>query len=355
MGSVSSLISLSTKGLKIRSVNIIIVLVVLCSCNGQPKSLSEKEDASTTVPTDSIESTDGIVYFSDDNGITWRDKSKGLPDTATVGLGAIAVSSNSLAISVKESGIYLFDFKKGMWVNIPTDKDVVERNIGALTFYKDRIFVGTQFGGVFYSADYGKNWTKLNSGLANLTVRKIVQVEGKLYVGTNAGLYSYSEQDKRWKLEYGNSTLQVNGITGFDGSLYIGTNQGVFTNQEEGKGWKVILRDRSVHNISSDDSAIYAMVYNELLSSVDNGKSWQNIQKGLPKSLYTFNVIRNGSSILAAQWDGVYRKDDPNESWEPYRTGLPDNLAITNMTAYNGLLVVSGAERGLRSGMTTER
>jgi photosystem II stability/assembly factor-like uncharacterized protein len=149
--------------------------------------------------------------------------------------------------------------------------------------------------------------------------------------------------------------MQVNGITEFDGSLIIGSNQGAFATPNDRKAWKQILTDRSLHNISSDENTIYAMVYNELLSSTDNGLSWQNIQNGLPAGLYTFNVIKKGNSVFAGQWDGVYRKDKINEIWKSYSNGLPKKFAITNMTSYNGIIVVSGSKRKLKVGMNSDK
>jgi hypothetical protein len=83
--------------------------------------------------------------------------------------------------------------------------------------------------------------------------------------------------------------------------------------------------------------------------------TWKHIQNGLPAELYTFNVIKNGISVFAGQWDGVYRKDKANEIWKPYSNGLPEKLAINNMKLYNGIIVVSGTERRLKRGMTTDK
>ncbi len=149
--------------------------------------------------------------------------------------------------------------------------------------------------------------------------------------------------------------MQVNGITALDGSIFIGTNQGIFTNAEDQKNWKPILANRSIHNISSDNKVIYAMVYNELLSSVDKGQTWRNIQQGLPADLYTFNVIKNGNFLFAGQWDGVYRKDNALDTWKSYSKGLPEKFAITNMKLFNGIIVVTGNERKLKTGMSTSK
>ncbi len=342
-----------------RKLAVIIFLTILCSCNRQTKNSNEGESESDSillaVPANQIKETDGIVYFSGDNGLTWKNKSEGLPQKTTLGVGAIAVSDSLLGIATKENGVYLFDFNHERWINIPTDKKIIENNPGTLTFFKRQIYIGTQSGGVFSSANRGKSWTNLNKGLANPTIRKLVQIDNRLYAGTDAGLYSLNEALKTWELEYGNSTMQVNGITEFDESIYIGTNQGAFVTPENRREWKQVLTNYTLHNISSDDKTIYAMTYNVLFSSVDKGKSWRNIQKGLPSELYTFTVVKNGNSVFAGQWDGVYRKNSESEPWKSYSNGLPGNFAITNMKLYKGIIVVSGNERRLKRGMNTNK
>lgn len=336
-----------------------LLLIFLNACTGQNISTSEKE--STIINTDSIvlnkqiERSDGIVYFSKDNGITWENKSAGLPENTGIGLGGIAVSDTLLGVATKQNGVYIFDFQDSIWIHIPTDEQIIKSNLGALSFYKNEIYIGTQYGGVFFSNNQGETWVSKNSGLGNLTIRRFVEIDSKLYVGTNSGLYSFSEAQNKWVFEFGQNAMQVNGITEFEGNLYIASNQGVFKTEKEFINWKQVLSDRSVHNISSDDKTIYAMTYNELLSSTDKGGSWQSIQNGLPKELYTYNVIENDNAVFAGQWDGVYRREGSSEEWKLSNNGLPNKFAVTNIKSFNGILVSAGSERKLKTGMTTEK
>ncbi|MBB1285186.1 hypothetical protein HRH25_12445 [Flavisolibacter sp. BT320] len=344
---------------KMRSLIVIPFLVILSSSSGQTnkdtKAPLSRSGIPSTLNTNPSNAPEGIVYFSADNGLTWENKSAGLPSKISIAPGGIAVSNGRLALASKDSGLYFFDFGKGSWVKTPTDRQVIESNLGALTFYKDRIYIGTQYGGVFNSSDGGKSWAKLNTGLGNLTIRKLTEIDGKLYAATNAGLYAYNNLLDRWSLEYGSPTLQVNGITVFAGNLYIATNQGAFTTPIGRRDWQNIFVGGALHNISADDKALYAMVYNELFLSLDKGRSWKSIQKGLPAQLYTFNVIKNGNAVFAGQWDGVYRKGNDDEVWKHSSRGLPHQFAITNMQVYNGSIVVSGSERKLRAGITTDK
>ncbi|QGY46767.1 hypothetical protein GM418_24845 [Maribellus comscasis] len=342
-----------------RNFILLFLVTILISCNAQTKEgnkkVADKNDSSRPSFNSPKVTSEGIVYFSFNNGLSWENKSEGLPDSVSFGLGAIAASDHSLGITTKEKGVYFFDFQKDLWVGIPTDKKIIESNPGALCFFKEQIVVGTQKGGVFFTADQGKSWININSGLTSLSIRKLVQIGDKLYTGTNAGLFSYNETGNHWELEYGNNTMQVNGITESEGNIYIGSNQGAFTTPKDNKAWTQILANHSLHNISSDENIVYAMVYNELLSSTDKGLTWKNVQKGLPAELYTFNVVKNGNSVFAGQWDGVYKREMADENWKSYSSGLPEKLAITNMKSYNGIIVASGSERGLKKGMNTDR
>lgn len=339
-----------------RNVIILLALALLNACHGPVKSRPEKEQPingkSTANPDSSTVKKEGLIYFSGNNGLTWENRSEGLPDSAAIGLGAIAVTDNSLALTTKAHGIYLFDFQENSWIPLPTDRSIIESHPGALAFHKDGLYVGTQLRGVFFTHDQGKSWTNQNTGLNNLTIRKLIEIDQTLYAGTNAGLYSYREALNQWKLEFGNSSLQVNGITALENDIYIATNQGAFRSPKGSKDWKHVLLNRSMHNIWSDELTIYAMTYNELLASSDKGKSWQSIQKGLPAQLYTFNVIKNGRFVFAGQWDGVYRKEATDPIWKSFSNGLPGQLAVTNMVLRNEMIVISAGERKLRKGLT---
>lgn len=343
----------------LKNITLTLLLMILGSCNGQHKQTIENNPKVNTGGKSAIneltKTEEGIVYFSTDNGVTWVNASKGLPQTISIGLGGVSASSNVLGVATKENGVYLFDFKDSVWVNIPADQEMIASNIGAIIFYRNDIYVGTQYGGIFFSNNIGKSWTTKNAGLSNLTVRRFTKIGGKLYVGTNNGLYSYDDASNKWELEYGQSSMQVNGIAESNGIIYIATNQGAFKFEKASEMWEKVYNDWSLHNISSVGKTVYTMSYNELFSSNDNGETWQNIQKGLPKDLYTFNVIGNANTVFAGQWDGIYKKTIPDKDWKPSSKGLPTKFAVTNLIAYNGILVITASEGKLRAGVTIEK
>lgn len=343
------------EGIKKRRINmqncLISILICFClsACNGQDKNnleikskVSYPKDTSKT-----MQSVEGIVYFSTDQGMNWKNESSGLPQKISVGLGGVAVSETTLGVATKEYGIYFYNFSDSVWVSVPTANEVIESNIGALAIFKNTIYVGTQQKGIFCSNDHGKTWSPQNKGLENQTIRRFVEFENSLYVCTNDGFYSLNENSRVWQLEYGNTSLQVNGATCFRGNFIIGTNKGVY--KKDKNNWVNILPNHSIHNISSDETELYAMTYDELLLSSKDGITWNSIQDGLPENLYTFNVLNENNTLFAGQWNGVYSKTKFSNTWISSSNGIPEKFAATNLKSIHGILVITTSERKLKA------
>lgn len=331
---------------------IIFSTLILNSCNSQTRGKSEADGINLLQNASQKETQSGVVYFSYDNGMNWVNSSNGLPEKVRIGLGGIATSNQILGVATKDNGVYIYNFENKIWDSVPTDKQIIEANIGALAIIDSVIFVGTQFKGVFYTTDNGINWKNLNTGLTNLTIRRFCEFNKILCVCTNDGFYSFDKISDNWKLEFGQNSLQTNGATFYNGSFYLATNKGIFSQQTD-KSWINSSPQFSMHNISSDQNQLYAMTYNELLLSSTDGKTWQSQQSGLPKELYTFNVLNHNNLVLAGQWDGIYKKINNNTMWELSSNGLPTKFAVTNLKAYNDILVISTSERKLKEAMTT--
>lgn len=332
-------------------------IALLHACTGQPAGTAGKEVANTTTMsgTHTADTSGGVVYFSYDNGATWQDKSRGLPPSARLSPGSIAASDEALALVTKEHGVYFFDFGANRWVPVSSEEQLIRNNPGALAFYRNRLYAGTQQGGVLVSEDGGQTWRPLNKGLDNRTIRRLAVLDHQLYVGTNDGFYSLTESEDGWAPEMTAPGLQVNGATLLGNKLYLATNQGAYKATRGQKDWKLVLKDRALHHIAADERTVYAMVYNELLSSADKGASWQNIQYGLPPRLYTFQVVKKGGRLFAGQWDGVYRKDSGEGQWTLSGKGLPAHFSAIHLSVFKDLLIVGCAARKLRPGVTIDQ
>ncbi len=324
---------------------IILLLVALSACYGKSKKIPGT--TAGLINNQQVNDT-GIIYFSFDNGKHWQNASTGLPQNLSIGLGSIAVTDTKLALTSQEYGVYIYNTADSAWMPIPTAKAITDGNPGAMLFFNNAIYIGTQHNGVFYSADEGKTWSVKNNGLTNLSIRRFIQSGNSLYVCTNDGFYVWNDGLHKWMPEYGCSSLQVNGATVFKGSFYLATSKGVYT-KDTNHNWKNLLPNRSVHNISSDNTQLYAMTYDDLLLTSLDGITWISAQEGLPRGLYTFNILNYQGILFAGQWDGVYRKQKTDKAWTLSRNGLPASFAAINLQNFNGVLVVSTAKRKLKT------
>jgi hypothetical protein len=338
----------------IRLYFLIFTTLILNSCFSQTSGNARADDINSLQNAYQKETKSGIVYFSYDHGVNWVNSSDGLPEKVSIGLGGIATSNLALGVATKDNGVYLYNIKSKTWDNVPTEKQIRDANIGTLAIIDSVLFVGTQFKGIFYSTDKGRNWKNLNKGLTNQTIRRFCEFNKILYVCTNDGFYSLNKNSDNWKLEFGQNSLQINGATLYNGRFYLATNKGIFSEQMD-KSWINSSPQLSMHNISSDQNQLYAMTYNELLLASKDGKTWQSIQSGLPKELYTFNILNFNNLVLAGQWDGIYKRTNGNTIWELSSKGIPEKFAVTNLKVFKDILVISTSERKLKEALTTEK
>jgi hypothetical protein len=104
-----------------KNIALILLLTILNSCGGTHVKTVEKDNTDSLNLNRPIETSDDIIYFSRDNGMTWKNTSDGLREKTTIRLGGIAVSPTSVGIVTKENGILFFGFQRNSWKSIPTE------------------------------------------------------------------------------------------------------------------------------------------------------------------------------------------------------------------------------------------
>ena len=102
-----------------------------------------------------------------------------------------------------------------------------------------RLYVGTQDGGIYQSKDFGKTWRSIGRSLPNDSIRGIVSTQSALYVATGRGMYKKNVQDSKWvPINAGLTELSIQVLMGTpQGALYVGTSAGAFRSQDAGAHW----------------------------------------------------------------------------------------------------------------------
>lgn len=145
------------------------------------------------------------VYFSSDNGVSWRSINTGL-DTVNTSFSAIALNGPTIFVGTASTsistyvprGVYRSTNNGLSWSGV--NAGLPRANISALAVQGSKVFAGTDSNGIFLSTDNGEHWSQFNEGLPNLSVSSLARNESYVYVGVVGGV---------WRLPLSEAVLSV--------------------------------------------------------------------------------------------------------------------------------------------------
>lgn len=287
------------------------------------------------------------IYRSTNAGRSWERSDSGFPRDATVNdFGAFR---NVLFAGTEADGVFVSGDGGRSWA--PAGQGLPENGkVNAVASTRDAVLVGTWRDGVFASPGGNGRWRPASDGLSNEEVRRLVSHEGRVFAGTNGGLFVSDNSGRSWRHLTGEG--QINGVTVLNGHVYVADLQGVLLSKDMGLTWRRVLNTGTPHNIANDGSSVFAMLYGQgVWKTDDHGATWVAAQSGLPADLgqYTFQILPVEGRLLAGQWSGVFVSEDAGASWSPVRDGLPPGQAITDLLRIGEGTVVAGAVISRRS------
>lgn len=280
------------------------------------------------------------IYISTDKGRSWEPADAGFPRNATV--NDFGVFGNDLFAGTDADGVFVSHDGGRNWnrtiLGLPENA-----KINAVASTHQAIVVGTGRDGVFASVDAGRTWRPANNGLTSLQIRRLAVYEGRVFAGTNGGLFVSEDQGSSWRHLTG--TGQINGITILEGNIYAADLQGVILSKDRGRTWRRILATGVPHNLSNDCASVFAMLYNDgVKKTTDGGATWKSAQSGLPSDLsqYTFQILHVGGVLFAGQWSGIYTSIDRGASWSLV-SQLPPGQSVTELIRMGEETIIAGA------------
>jgi len=204
------------------------------------------------------------------------------------------------------------------------------------------IFIGTYFGGLYVSNDYGVSWTHVNGPFSEDAIFYIAIDAGDpntIYVSTfGKGIYKSIDHGASWSaINNGITDLNINvvSIDPFDtNNLLAATTVKIYRSTDGGSSWSVAgsgiqfgAHDFTFHPAQS--GTVYAATPTEkVFRSTDSGATWQLYDSGLGTGEVTRFTSYNtsGYELYAAMSDGFYRLDTATDTWENITYDLPDGV-----------------------------
>jgi photosystem II stability/assembly factor-like uncharacterized protein len=147
----------------------------------------------------------GVVFASADGGRTWDRLHAGLPDSAQI--FAMAALKGKLFAGLYSNGLYAWNKELHRWDKTGRVSPLVLASIS------DTLVAGHNPGGVHWSNDLGKTWSKASANSSNLALDRFDQFEeladdapvwemasgdGLVFAGASAGIYYSEDQGRTW-------------------------------------------------------------------------------------------------------------------------------------------------------------
>lgn len=162
---------------------------------------------------------------------------------------------------------------------------------------EDTILAGTQYGGVFGSADGGLSWR--HCGLAGNSIISLAMTRtgNVLAAVLGKGVYRSRDRGQSWQATaLPEQTIYILAANS-DGVIFAGTGPTMISG-----------------SMSMASAAGHLLGYQGVYRSTDDGDTWSAV--GLRfMSVYGLSIERN-NSVLAGTWQhGLYRSDDNGDNW----------------------------------------
>ena len=225
----------------------------------------------------------------------------------------------------------------------------------SFAFDSSNLYAAT-YGGVFNSKDSGKTWRLVNTELSGDRSLGKIQAEGSnLYAISNnlsycyGGDYSSENGGKNWS--GGGGICRGCGSTSRDEefkkrdsiiqvgkTVFMGNRRGAFYWDDKEKIWKPVRGglsneiNSSIHALVSFCGDIYACSQNGVFVSRDDGKSWEDMNTGLPERHHIDNFAVK-DTFLFAGGSRLYRKSKNEKSWSAVAKEIPgaeEKVVVSN-------------------------
>jgi photosystem II stability/assembly factor-like uncharacterized protein len=320
------------------------------------------------------------VFRSDDLGSTWTNIHNDLPTTAIVlsmtidqlNPQIIYLSQVSLIDSISQC---LSKTTNGgeHWFDI-TPPRLTKHQIYSLTvspFNHNQLFACTKYDGVMYSSDGGITWNEKNRGLDCLETKTLVidSLSGYLYLGTYyGGIYRSFDYGNSWeKISYNiiNANCIGLSINNRDSdSLALTTLDGFYLSSNEAETWNrvnVMLPSKNSRILCAAIDTISNYIFIGLglsqypdygvggvMRSLDGGISWEVITDSSMNSIsskaiaISYDSEENRRIFLGTDF-GLFYSDDLGVTWQLCQNGIPimECSGIEVSQADNNIVFVS--------------
>lgn len=289
----------------------------------------------------------GTYFYTNDNGINWTS----VKNTNTNNfVNNLFFTNNSIIMSTRD-GLYESSDLGASWFR--SNNGIANLGIDSMAKNNSYIFAGTLTQGIFRSIDNGQSWVSINNGLTGLNtlhINKIDVIGNVVFITTDAGLYSSTNDGNSWELKfYPGLNYQTEVFDYNNGNFVTAVNGvGVFLSSDNGTTWvqtqtNGLNTQTAYYSILIDGNVIIISTHNgEVFKSTDLGNTWKNISI-ISNNYLTFELELFNNTLYAATNKGLMISKDLGDNW----TAFNNDVKYINDILFDSEKIYIGTSMGV--------
>jgi len=257
------------------------------------------------------------VYYTNDIGDPWF--SIGPEDWI---FSVITSGNNIVAGSGSDKGIWITSDLGESWVHA---SGIDSQSVNALCKSENYLFAGTWGGGVFRSDNNGSSWQKV--GLDGEPVQAVLSLAGTIFAGgediIGGKVYFSTNNGDTWDYRYlPYPAFSVYCFAYKAGKVFAGTDGGLYSSSDSGNSWSLEygatfddhgnVTDTKMFKalIAYDQYLIAAIMFESIWISSDEGKEWTSFNEGLISDWTFYGLAVKDPNLwsLTESFGNAYRR-----------------------------------------------
>jgi len=305
-----------------------------------------------------VAGTDGGIYLSTDEAVSWTDITFGLGIRQFYRIGASQTDADRVSGGSQDNGTGIL--VAGSWYDF-MGADGMETFIDWSN--ADKVYGTTQFGGLYKSADGGQTVSSFSGPGGNgnwvTPFEQDTEDPSTIYTGREE-LFKSTNEGGTWEAisAFAAGSLDELKIAPSDNQyIYVAIDGNMHYTSNGGSSWNSSAVGSGVVNyisVNPYDPLTVALAVsgsaNRVLESTDGGATWTNIAANLPAGVgiecVLYEPIENGGLFCGGNPGIYYTANTTSPSWEDDTHNLP-LVRVTELDIRNQVMYVGTYGRGL--------
>ena len=311
----------------------------------QASEYSPSSETKIVEPTKEAEATN-IILQSKDGGRTWQDISHGLPETEQ----RVGFYAGASEVYLSANGV-LYRSKSNLKTPVWEKENVPDLRSTSIAFNRSGVLAYSYDGHIYQKnpsshPDSYRDWLPIYTSLKSTSLKphSVAAIfetsDGAVFLSTGKSLSKSADKAQNWKLV---QKGHVGDMVESEGVLLAAGQKGIMRSTDNGERWEWVISEGGGVGMAVEriDGGFAAIAYSTrtksrgIFISMDSGKTWKAIDKGLRPSSLISSVKQMGNDLFVGHPDGIFRSSDMGKTWYRVHAGFGNVLDASKFVSLN--------------------